>query len=84
MIYLIAPRIKLAEMAAHFLQIPKGEWRFIVEERDIWGRRAEPGQYFVWVKEPRYEMTEQDRERADYFSTYLRERHIQTLEYTLP
>lgn len=84
MIHLIAPRIKLAEWAAHFLFIPKGEWRFIVEERDMRGKRAEQGQYFVWVKAPRYQLTPQDQERQDWFRAYLKEHQIQTMEYTLP
>ena len=83
MINLIAPRIALAEHAARFLRLKRGEWRFIVEQRDIQGKTANDG-LFVWVNAPRYPKTLQDDERHDYIAQYIKESHIETLEYTLP
>lgn len=84
MIYLIAPRIKLAEYAAFFLKLPRGSWRFIVEERDIQGLQLEAGDLMVWVKAPCYRKTLDDDEREDYIAAFIARKHIQTLEYTLP
>ena len=84
MIYLIAPRIKLAESASFFLKLPRSSWRFVIEEHHIQSIQLHAGDLFIWVNAPSYSKTRQDYERQDYIAAFIKDRQIHALEYTLP
>lgn len=84
MIYLIAPRIKIAENAAHFLNLPRGTWRFATEVEHLWAKNPEPGDIFVHVYSRSYTVTPEDIERRDALRAFLRDHHIETVNYTAP
>lgn len=85
MIYLIVRRIRLAEMAAHFLKLPNGTWRFVVMVENLQAKSPEPGDIFINVYEPRTDqISDDDREKRDAVRLFLKHNHIQTVNYTLP
>ena len=84
MIYLIAPRIKVAENAAHFLNLPRGTWRFATEVEHLRTKNPEPGDIFIHVYSRNYELTSDDIARRDALRAFLKDHHIQVVSYTSP